>query len=206
MGTGFLRTERSISVSAALLRQTSTVGVSLSSGEAEDSAPGITEVYLAKKTNLFLFLPPHQHAGFAKMNAGCVILACTLLVGASSVRWVNFYTHSRPNSTVEVLHCCSAYFGFCSALQGRPKVAVNGSAFALWWQHDLCNRIPCGPFEVGNYVGSHCSGKVTDNSSLASTSCRPHKLQCIIAEDSGFQRGFSCCLLRSTSFTHVYAL
>lgn len=135
------------------------------------------------------------------MNAGCVILACTLLVGASSVRWVNFYTYSRPNSTVEVLHCCSAYFGFCSALQGRSKVAVNGSAFALWWQHDLCNRIPCGPFEVGNYVGSHCSGKVTDNSSLASTSCRTHKLQCIIAEDSGFQRGFSCCLLRSTSFT-----
>ncbi|KAI9546383.1 hypothetical protein NQZ68_027552 [Dissostichus eleginoides] len=44
MGTGFLRTERSTSVSAALLRQTN----------------------------------------FAKMNIGCVILACTLLVGASS--------------------------------------------------------------------------------------------------------------------------
>lgn len=65
MGTGFLRTERSISVSAALLRQTSTVGVSLSSGEEEDSGPGITEVYLAKKTHLFLFFPPPTR-GFCK--------------------------------------------------------------------------------------------------------------------------------------------
>ena len=49
--------------------------------------------------------------------------------------------------------------------------------------------------------------EVTDKLwSLASPSSRLNKLQCFIAEDSGVWRGFSLCWLRSTSFTHVYAL
>ena len=49
-------------------------------GEEDSSLP----------SSLFLSFFPPLTRGPAKMNVGCVILACTALVGASTVRWVNF--------------------------------------------------------------------------------------------------------------------
>lgn len=60
-------------------------------------------IWRGKLISTLLFSPAR---GFAKMSVGCVILACTLLVGASAVRWVNFYTSFR----LIVWKYCTAVF------------------------------------------------------------------------------------------------
>lgn len=59
--------------------------------------------------------------GFAKMNVGCVILAYTLLVGSSSVRWVNFCMSFR---LTVLWKCCTAvvfYLGFAARRMSPRK-------------------------------------------------------------------------------------
>lgn len=60
--------------------------------------------------------------GFAKMNVGCVVLACTLLVGASSVRWVNFFMSFRLTI---LWKCCTAVV-LTWALQRAARALESG--------------------------------------------------------------------------------
>ncbi|XP_024125612.1 cadherin-4 isoform X3 [Oryzias melastigma] len=78
-GLWLLGTERSISVSAALLRQTSRDVLSLS---GRGGSAGITEVFMRKTAPLFFFFSLLT-GGFAEMDVSRVILACGLLAGAS---------------------------------------------------------------------------------------------------------------------------
>lgn len=67
-------------------------------------APGINEVYLGEESSFLpSFLSPAR--SFAKMNVVCIILACTLLVSGSAVRWVHLYTSFRLTI---LWKCCTA--------------------------------------------------------------------------------------------------
>lgn len=186
MGTGFLWTERSISVSAALLRQTSRDGLSLSNREEET---GLRELLRGIWRRRLISSPFFLTRDFAKMSVGCVILACTLLVGTSSVRWVNFFMSFSTNSTMEVLHCCSAYSGF-AALHEPSRVAVKGSLSprsvalkATWCVKSSLLRWRLRPTIFLPNCGEKSNWQLC---SLASPSSRLNKLQCIVAEDRGF--------------------
>lgn len=67
----------------------------------------------------FLFL----FSSFAKMNLSCVILACSLLVGASVVRWVHFYACFCLTAQWK---CCTAVVLSCCALHELLKVVARG--------------------------------------------------------------------------------
>lgn len=97
MGTGFLRTERSIPSAFSGTFAPDKQGRSCTPAveEGDERAPGIYSLS---------FFPPLGRESScvssplisAKMSVGCVILACTLLVGTSAVRPVFISNGSPP--------------------------------------------------------------------------------------------------------------
>ena len=144
--------------------------VSDSAPERKNRAPGITEVVFKSGREdsslpYLFFLHLTRGFFFAKMNVGCVILACTLLVGASSVRWVPFSVSSR-SAVLE--KCCTAVElppGLCSA--ARAARARGSVRDRLTFSPQCCakgsgtrgTQLRAETSQVKSIFGSKCGGE-----------------------------------------------